>query len=184
MAKWILLIVGTILFVCSIMFNIIFYDLWNQEKTTNVKANTQLQQVENKLKAFESNTPKRLTNIAEDFGVTLFTFNKDNREERKKHLLSLISPSLSKRIFDSTRQGEPSDKEPIASENPKLSSVGKVVDTVYNWTGTDTAKVVLTVEQILSAGTVSDKSVCQLTVNLKNNGSKWIITGFNAQQNM
>lgn len=184
MVKCILLIVGTILLVCSIVFNFIFYDLWNQEKTANFKANVQYRQVESKLKASESNTPRQLTSIGKDFGVTLFTFNKDYRAERKKHLLSLISPSLYKWIFDSTGQGGSTDKEPIASENPKLSSVGKVVDTVYNWTGTDTAKVILTIEQILSVGFDSEKSVSQLTVNLKNNGSKWIITGFNAQQIM
>lgn len=184
MAKWVLLIAGTILLVCSILLNFIFYDLWNQEKTANLMANAQVRQVESRLKYSESNTPKRLTNIAENFGVTLFTFNNDNRAVRKKHLLSLISPSLSKRIFDSTKQGVSMDKEPIASENPNLSSVGKVVDSVYNWTGTDTAKVILTIEQILSVGSKSEKSVSKISVDLKNNGSKWIIIGFSAQQIM
>jgi hypothetical protein len=150
----------------------------NLEKTNNKKITLALHKSETLLKASKSNTQEALTSVASDFGSTLFTFKNENLNERKNHLLSLVTPSLSKKMFDPNRKGEVSDTDVLGSDNPELASSAVIKDSVYNWTGSNSAKVILTIEQTLSAGSDSAKTIYEVTVNLINEREKWNVTGF------
>lgn len=168
----------TILFTGSIIGNVILYDFWKQEKTAHTTLSVQLKQVEMKLRATTENSPEQLKKVAEEFVKTLFSFDKNSQTERKKRLLKLASKKLGKELFD---KSYPANTEPIGAKNSQITSLVTIKDSVYNQTGPDTAKVLVTIEQSLQTDNMEDKTIQEIQVDLSYNGEEWKVVKFSAK---
>ncbi|MFB9759004.1 hypothetical protein [Ectobacillus funiculus] len=169
------IVVALLLFI-SLVLNLVFYGLWQQEKEERISTKTELREAKLRLETSKKNSPEQLTKKAEEFALTFLTYDKKYQSERKKRLLSLMSKGLGTKMLETKKEVS---GEHIEGDN--IISSAKIKDSIYNRINEKAGKVVLKVEQTLTSNSMKDTTSLEVTIHLEHDGKDWKVVKFDVK---
>lgn len=176
MNKWIWIASLTgLVFLTSLIMNLVFYDFWQQEKEKASEYQKELKETQLTLETVKENKENNVLTDSEAFINEMFTYNSDESRDVSKRLSELMTDEGKVKLLGS---GENANMERSVLSGKGVTSSIKIQDSQYNKISPESAKATITFERTLVSSGETVKQVYEVILTMKYERKKWLVDDF------